>query len=399
MIDTHSPVRWLCLLILIFAASSVRAQATGEDLSIALVTMGPGEAYWERYGHNAILVENTKTRAAALYNYGVFDFQQDSFLINFLRGQMQYQLMPFDPQQDFRRYIAADRDVRIQYLALTAAQRLELAQFLAWNARPENAPYRYDYFRNNCSTRIRDALDEALDGALLASTASIPSRASYRFHADRQSAPIGPLYLGVRLALGRSADRTVSRWDELFMPAELHDAVAAMTVTGPDGDPKPLVQRTWHLHESDRHEGPPEPPYQPVLMLAFGVITAVSLVWLLSGPAGSFRHRLGSFAGHIWIGAVGLSGVFLGWLALGSDHYAAHYNENILVLCPLLLLLWIRRAVTWVAVGLALAFAGALVLKLLPGSQQNLGVLLAVLPLNLVVVWHRWRINNPSFGT
>lgn len=380
-------------------AGGLRAQPTGQDLSIALVTMGPGEAYWERYGHNAILVENTKTRAAALYNYGVFDFRQDSFLLNFLRGQMQYQLMPFDPQQDFRRYISSDRDVRIQYLALSPAQRLELAQFLAWNARPENAPYRYDYFRNNCSTRIRDALDEALDGALRSRTASIPARASYRFHADRQSSPIVLLYLGVRLALGRSADREVSRWDELFMPEELHDAVAELTVPGAAGETLPLVQRTWHLHEADQHNGPPSPPYQPFLMLAVGVAATLALLWLLNGASGSLRSKLGRYAGHVWVASAGLGGVFLAWLALGSDHYAAHYNENILVLCPLMLLLWFRRAVPAVSVVLMLAFVAALGLKLLPGSQQNYGVLAVVLPLNLGVLWHFWRRSNPSFGT
>lgn len=391
--------RWLVAAILILSATWTHAQPTGENLSVALVTMGPGQAYWERFGHNAILIENTKTRVAALYNYGVFDFRQDSFLLNFLRGRMQYQLMPFDPKLDFQRYLSSDRDVRIQYLDLLPSQRLKLAQFLDWNARPENAPYRYDYFRNNCSTRIRDALDESLEGALLAATQAEPAIASYRFHAERQSAPILPLYLGVRLALGREADSSISRWDELFMPAQLHDAIASLSIETPSGEIKPLVERTWHLHDSQRHEGPAQPPYRPLASLGSGALAALTLHWLLLGSPASLRRRIGVGARHFWVGTAGLSGLFLCWLAFGSEHYAAHYNENLLVLSPLMLLFWFRWKARWSAGVLLFSFALALILKGLPGSQQNVTVLLGLLPLNLVVLWHHWAKPDPSFGT
>ena len=140
--------------------------STGDSLRISVLTFAPGETYWQRFGHNAILVENTVTGANAVYNYGMFDFFQKNFFLNFARGYMVYRLDVDSLDRTLALYASEGRWVYQQVLALDAAQRLQLAVFLDHNARPENADYRYDYFRDNCSTRVRDALDTALGGAL-----------------------------------------------------------------------------------------------------------------------------------------------------------------------------------------------------------------------------------------
>ena len=77
-------------------------------------------------------------------------------------------------------YQALGRPITLQRLNLTPAQKLALRDFLRWNEQEENRYYRYDYFRDNCSTRLRDALDHALGGALRAATDTIVTPFTYR---------------------------------------------------------------------------------------------------------------------------------------------------------------------------------------------------------------------------
>src|SRR5690242_19082355 len=82
---------WLICLALLLAfavrpAHAGVANAPGANLEISLVTYGPGETYWERFGHDAIEVRDTASGEAFNFNYGVFDFDERGFLLNFARG-------------------------------------------------------------------------------------------------------------------------------------------------------------------------------------------------------------------------------------------------------------------------------------------------------------------------
>ena len=128
---------------------------------IGVVTMLPGEIFWERFGHNAILVADPATGAGISYNFGFFDPTEPDFLARFIRGNMRYRLAALPIEQDLAVYRDEGRGVSVQWLDLDDAQAQSLADALAVNARPENAHYRYDYFLDNCSTRVRDAIDRS----------------------------------------------------------------------------------------------------------------------------------------------------------------------------------------------------------------------------------------------
>src|SRR5690606_21863494 len=107
---------------------------------IGLVTMQPGEVYWSRFGHNAILVQQPSATGGAprstLYNYGYFDFAEPGFLLRFLQGKMQYQLAALPAAEDLASYRAEGRGAILQWLAFDADEAGALARFLEWNARP-----------------------------------------------------------------------------------------------------------------------------------------------------------------------------------------------------------------------------------------------------------------------
>ena len=72
-----------------------RAPEPGSRLRVWLLTTGPGDAVWERFGHNALRVLDTETGRDVAYNWGIFDFDQVDFVPRFLKGQMLYMMAPF----------------------------------------------------------------------------------------------------------------------------------------------------------------------------------------------------------------------------------------------------------------------------------------------------------------
>ena len=151
-------------------AAPLRAQdaATqpGAQLTVYHAIYGPGDSVWEKFGHNAIWIHDGATGTTSSYNYGMFDFQQPGFVPRLMRGDMLYQIGVRDANEEVAIYSYYDRAITVQELNLTPLQRHLLREFLDWNWLPENRDYLYDYFRDNCSTRVRDALDQALGGAI-----------------------------------------------------------------------------------------------------------------------------------------------------------------------------------------------------------------------------------------
>ncbi|MDN5782808.1 MAG: DUF4105 domain-containing protein, partial [Luteimonas sp.] len=155
----------LLLVLLLWALACGTALAAPAP-RIGVATMQPGTVFFERFGHDAIVVEDPVTGAATSYNFGFFDPDEPDFVSNFVYGRMRYRLqaLPFD--DDMAYYRDVGRGVSVQWLNLSNDQAVRLSAALAENAKPENARYGYDYFTDNCATRVRDAIDTALGGSL-----------------------------------------------------------------------------------------------------------------------------------------------------------------------------------------------------------------------------------------
>ena len=364
---------------------------------IGLVTMEPGQEYWSRYGHNAILVDDGQERT--LYNYGYFDFAQPRFLTRFLRGRMLYRLLALPLDEDLANYEAEGRGAVLQWLALEPAAARELAAYLAWNALPENADYRYDYFTANCSTKVRDALDRAYGGALRRALSGRSHGYTFRDEARRLAATLPWLYLGTHLGLGPYTDRPVSLWEESFVPMRLRDALAQTQIDG-----RPVVSGEVELLPH-RLVSPPDAPPQWLWRFALaGVAIAAVLGWTTRRRAPRALRLTGTaFAATLWL-ACGLAGA--GLLALWglTDHVAAWGNENALLFDPLCL--GLLAAIPALARGtdasrlvrlLALAVLGAagvaLFLKFLPFRLQANGDWIALLlPIHAMLAWRLARV-------
>ena len=338
----------------------------GAELAISLVTVGPGAEVWERFGHNTIWVQDTVRGIGTMYNYGIFDFQSENFLLRFIQGRMLYRMQGYPP--DLSPYTSQNRSVWIQDLNFTPAQRNELREFLEWNDLPENRDYRYDYYRDNCSTRVRDALDRVLRGQIQDQTDRFAAGTTYRFHTQRLNTNDVPIYTGLLIALGLPVDRSLTLWEEMFIPMSLQQHLRDVTVTGPDGSAQPLVTAERLVYESTAVPAAESPPSWSLRYLLVGFILAVVLLWLgIKAPKSRIAYVAFSGAGTLWALVVGISGTVLLGLWAVTDHAAAYWNENLFMFNPLALALAVTlpAAVLGSAVSKALARRFALATALL----------------------------------
>jgi hypothetical protein len=372
---------------------------TGDQESapqVALVTFGPGRVYWERFGHNAIIIDDPAVATRIAYNYGVFDFQEKNFLLNFVLGHMHYSLAAEPLDEDLAVYLGEGRSVTVQILNLTSAQARQLANFLSWNAQPQNADYRYDYFVNNCSTRVRDALNQALGGALERQLARRSVPHTYRFDAVGLVSPDFWLALGMDMGLGPKADSQLSLWQESFVPMVLSQALREVVVRDTNGHTLPLVGDEQVVAPSRLPSQVAAPPNLYLAFLGIGIGIAAVLLWLAHGTGRLYWASFATLAVAWWL-ICGFSGLVLAGLWGLSDHWAAWDNENLLLLDPLCLLLpvtWWRaaRIARYLATLIAAAALLSLIIHAMPGLyQSNLAWIALTVPVHIVLAVLAWR--------
>jgi hypothetical protein len=378
----------------------------GTELVVFHATFGPGDAVWENFGHNAIWIHDTATGSTTSYNYGMFDFGQQGFVPRLMRGDMLYSMGVRDADHELAAYSWYNRSVWLQRLDMTPRQRHALREFLEWNWLPENREYLYDYFRDNCSTRIRDALNHALGGALDAALTGVPTGTTYRSHSLRLTAASLPTYTGLILGLGLPTDRPIDAWEESFIPMELMRHLRSVQVTGEDGVARPLVAEERTLFLADRAPPRDQPPSRTTGYLLAGMLLGVGFVALGRGARRSRRATIALAAAiSVWGLVTGFFGLILFLLWTATNHVASYANMNLLhvspasvvvaVAAPLALVrrlgtgrqyAWAR--VAWPAAIAVAAMSGAGVLmNLLPQLQQDNWPLVAlVLPVHIAIV-------------
>ncbi|HOU66398.1 MAG TPA: DUF4105 domain-containing protein, partial [Thermomonas sp.] len=233
-------------------------------------------------------------------------------------------------EDDLRYYREVGRGARLQWLDLDPAQARSLAAALAENAKPENARYRYDYYTDNCASRVRDAIDRALGGQLRRQLDVRSSGDTYRTESVRLASPAAWMRVGFDLGLGPFADRPLTRWQQAFLPRRLADDLREAT----RADGRPLVAEEIELLPQRQAAEPVgrAPRLWPWLLA--GVLAGTAVLVL----AGWRPRLLAGFAGAFWA-TCGLLGLVLalGWAF--TAHHALWANRNLLLLNPLCLAL------------------------------------------------------------
>ncbi|WP_132999181.1 DUF4105 domain-containing protein [Luteimonas arsenica] len=360
---------------------------------IGVATMQPGEIFFERFGHNAIVVDDPAAGPPLSYNFGFFDPDEPDFHLRFARGEMRYRLAVLPFAQDLAYYESVGRGVSIQWLDLDDGDATALAARLAWNALPENAAYTYDYFTDNCSTRVRDAIDGVLRGRLARGLQGRSQGNTFRSEAVRLARPDPLMALGFDLGLGPASDRPNSLWEDTFVPMRLAQSLREARLA----DGRPLVVAEEVLLP---HRLAPEPEPRPVAWwpwLLAGLALA-ALAWSLRGRP----RAVAAAAMPAWLLCVAAGATML-YIWLGTAHRFGWANHNLLLFNPLCLLLlpgaWriarggdggpvFRTLLAVVAAGVVVA---PFLLWMPLQSQRNGHWVALMLPLQLAFAAVLWR--------
>jgi hypothetical protein len=408
------------------AAKEVRAEVLQFDSApkkdsrgryqIAVLTYGPGTHVFTKFGHNAVWVTDRLTGEEQFYNFGTLDFKSKSLIADFLKGRLRYWVSVTNRRGALRSYSANDRSASAQILDLRAQKAEEFVQKLRTSALPENRFYVYDYFQDNCSTRVRDLLDEAVDGELRA-TSTEPAQWTWREHTMRLSQSDLGVSLGSHLVLGPHVDTRNTRWEEMFLPSVLQATLRRVQI-GEGTDRRPLVQREFSVLDSTRPDVPTSPPSRwPSMLLSGTAFGGVCL--LLSRKSAGLRGRailskillsgLGVLT-LLWGLVSGILGSLLLFFWLGTDHEIAFRNQNILLFSPLALLLppllltlpmWrlAPRLIFLVSVGCAVSATLGFLIRLSPLPFQDTNDFVAF---TLPVWWGlslAWAVQRPPRRT
>mgnify|MGYP006275215445 CR=1 FL=1 len=315
-------------IILLAGPDAAAAQTAGlsSEADVSLITILPGPAVYEAFGHSAVRVHDPARGIDRLYNYGTFRFDR-WFVPKFLYGQLDYYLSVVSFPAALRHYEQLGRPVVEQTLHLTSEQRSALVGFLRTNAQPENRVYRYDFLFDNCSTRIRDACTDVWP-TVDWSDASDPA-ATFREMLDRYVSDRPWTTFGFYLALGPQVDRPVTPYEAMFLPDYLLDAVDRATIADSSGT-QPLAAPPDTLLWIDGYTRA-EASFPWPAVLLWGLLAV--------GIVGTARQRRGAAEGmrafdRALFGIVGTAGGALAFLWFISLHEVTNQNLNLLWAWP-----------------------------------------------------------------
>jgi hypothetical protein len=296
---------------------------------ISIITMGPwqGELY-SAFGHSGIRIYDPERSIDAFFNYGAFSFNQPNFYLNFARGYLNYKLDvdPYGPWRDY--YVNENRFVHEQILNLNDEQTQKVFDYLYWNAMPENQYYLYDYFYNNCATKLRDVIKTTLKDEVTFDSTFIKTDYTIRQLTDiyLKYQPWGDL--GIDICLGLPMDKHASPYEYMFLPDYIEQSFDHATIRS-DSTTAPLVKSKVPVYESQPKEEP-RSLFHPWVVFGLFLLITIGITWK------DFKsHKLSKWFDVGVFGVIGLLGVLLFLLWTATDHHAAARNMNILWAMPL----------------------------------------------------------------
>ena len=324
----------LFIIISVFILKSYAQEENTANISqyyISILTIGPGNSLSDAFGHSGIRVIDKKNNFDIVFNYGVYDYNAPNFYSNFVKGRPIYSLGLNNYKDFYNSYVKQSRQIIEQKINLSEYQKKLLVNKLITNSREANRNYQYNYFENNCSTKIADIFNEILEKEIENENYdwNVTTLNSYRKLVYKHISPNSWGALGIDICLGAVIDRNISLKDELFLPYNLKsyfDNLGGLNIK--DGN---LVETNVIYGEySDYTENSFSPVY---------VILILSLIIILITFFDYIRITKTTILDIILLLITGLIGLLLIYLWFFSNHIASAWNYNLLWAMPFNLIL------------------------------------------------------------
>lgn len=304
----------------------LKAFKLSEKAQISIITGAPGEDLYAVFGHSGIRVYDSFYGLDVMYNYGTFDFDEPNFMGKFIQGRLNYSLSKENYAAFLAFYQSQGRPVYEQILNINLTQKQAILDFLENNFLPKNRYYLYDFFYDNCSTRVRDVLAKSLEKKLVFGQSSAPEKFTFRdFLAPYLSEPW--LNVGITLILGLPADKKPNYSEQMFLPNKLQNAFDNAKIINEKGESVPLVIIT--KQPVGEFIVKKVPVFTPTIIFStFFLLFA--LVSYLGFKNGHHSFLLDGFL----FGLLGLIGIFFMGMGIFTDHKAVQSNLNVVWALP-----------------------------------------------------------------
>ncbi|MBK9735900.1 MAG: DUF4105 domain-containing protein [Saprospiraceae bacterium] len=327
------------ILVLLAATLAGNAQNRLSDVTISILTCAPGNDIYTIYGHNAIRIADKLNQTDIVYNYGTFDFETPGFVVKFMRGKLPYLLTAVDFDMFLREYQYFERGVSEQILNLDDMQKRKIIEALAINMLPENIAYKYDFFMDNCATRLRDMVVNNASNVSLAQNKS--SGKTFRQIIKEYQQKMPWINFGIDLIIGAKADKITTYAEETFIPDYLANALDKMFLN--NKVESKLVNRKGNIISFEVK--PPSNPWlnfflSPLFFFIILLLLEINLLFrCLRGHNNVWIKRYDI----AWCFLLGFASLLMIFMWFGTDHIPTKDNWNLLWANPLIPLWWIIK--------------------------------------------------------
>jgi hypothetical protein len=303
-----------------------------DSADVYLITCAPGTESYSIYGHTALRITFRGSGFDMAYNWGIFDFSTPNFVYRFAKGKLDYMLGAYAYEDFLREYFLEGRAVWSQKLNLSNPEKERLFSLIDENLKPENVKYRYDFFFDNCATRVRDIIARSASDKVIFPV--LEKKKSFRQLIDPYQKVIPWLDFGADLLLGLQADRKATSSDEMFLPVYLKDNMLNTYIVH-DGVQERLTEPPLTVLDIPPSAGAGKGAWVPQAVLYVILLLVLLITFVFRKPA--IEKALDIFLYLVY----SLLAVVLVFTNLFSEHDALHYNMLVIAINPLIPVLFV----------------------------------------------------------
>ncbi|MBP1666601.1 MAG: hypothetical protein H6Q23_1461 [Bacteroidetes bacterium] len=367
-------------LILLFFSAKLVAQDVSY-VKIYLITCGPGTETYSIYGHSALRIVMPEGGSDIVYNWGVFDFNTPHFVWKFAKGRLNYMLAATTFERFQQEYFLEQRWMQVQEINLEPEEKIHLMQLIAENLQPENVAYLYDFFYDNCSTRIRDLLEKVLGNNLMYPPDDPKQVFSFRIMAGNFQRMYPWLNTGIDLILGTPCEKKAYLRDRMFLPLEMQKGLSASLLKR-SGRMVPLLKNPETVFSFDQPQKKIAFHKSPTFAFSLLLVAVVIFFALIKNKKAA---RITDIIIFLFFSCLALFMLFSNFM---TDHWQLKRNLNILWLSPFLFVclsavILKKEWFTWFRIVFVLCILSFLIQIIFPGGFNT-----AFIPLILILA-HR----------
>ena len=368
----------LILLFILISAKGVQAQPS-TDTTVYLITCGPGTDTYSIYGHSAIRVYIPKNNSDMVYNWGVFDFGVPNFAWKFAKGRLDYYLLEQPLDQFLPEYVYEKRYVYSQKMNISPEETKKLVSLINENLKPENVKYKYDFFYDDCSTRIRDIFEKSVGVKLLYPPAEMSEIPTFRNLVSKYQYPYQWLQFGIDLIMGSTSDKKASYRDRMFLPLDMQKELSEAVVNR-SGKMIPLLQNPQMILDF------PSPSMRKNFLNSPAFIFTLVLILIIIMSVWLKNERILNVADLIIFLIFSILAILMIFFGYFTDHVQMKWNLNIIWLNPIIIFCFIslilkKEGIIWFRIVFYISAAFLILHFILPQEFE-----ISFIPLVLIIM-------------